>query len=66
MIDGYELARRLRARPENAGATLIALTGYSQERDRERAMAAGIDHHLAKPVDMARLAALLAGPRAAG
>lgn len=62
-IDGLELARRLRARPENAGATLIALTGYSQERDRERALAAGFDHHLAKPVDTARLAALLGRTR---
>lgn len=64
-IDGHELAARLRARPENSGATLIALSGYSQERDRDRALAAGFDHHLAKPVDSARLAALLAGLRAA-
>lgn len=58
-IDGHELARRLRARQKNAGATLIALTGYSQERDREQALAAGFDHHLAKPVATARLAELL-------
>jgi signal transduction histidine kinase len=59
-MDGYELARRLRALPGTSGATLIALTGYSQPADRERACAAGFDHHLTKPVDATALARLLA------
>ena len=60
-IDGFELARRLRAAPETAGAILIALTGYGQRQDREKSKAAGFDHHLEKPVDPARLLALLNG-----
>ncbi len=47
-IDGYELARRLRARCPTT--RLIALTGYGQSQDRERSAAAGFDHHLVKPV----------------
>ena len=53
-IDGFELARRLRVAPKTAGATLVALTGYSQPQDREKSKAAGFDHHLEKPVDPAR------------
>lgn len=49
-IDGYELARRLRA--IDSGIVLIALTGYGQPEDRNRATAAGFDRHLVKPVDM--------------
>jgi signal transduction histidine kinase len=59
-IDGYELARRLRAVPRTAGATLIALTGYGQPGDRERSRSAGFDYHLTKPVDANALARLLA------
>jgi signal transduction histidine kinase/CheY-like chemotaxis protein len=59
-IDGNELARRLRARPETANAVLVAVTGYGQERDRQEAYSAGFDYHFVKPVDMARLFALLA------
>jgi PAS domain S-box-containing protein len=58
-IDGYELARRLRAQPENANATLVAVTGYGQEHDRRQAFAAGFDYHLVKPVDGQELAAIL-------
>jgi CheY-like chemotaxis protein len=58
-IDGHELARRLRASPAGAGATLIALTGYGQDSDREQAIAAGFDHHMVKPPDPAALARLL-------
>lgn len=60
-MDGNELARRLRAQPETAGTVLIAITGYGQEHDRENALAAGFDHHLVKPVDAAKLAALIGG-----
>jgi PAS domain S-box-containing protein len=49
-VDGHELARRLRAQPETAGAMLAAITGYGQERDREAALAAGFDRHYVKPV----------------
>jgi signal transduction histidine kinase len=54
-IDGYELARQLRLQPEASGAYLIALSGYGQERDRERSANAGFDMHLTKPVDPARV-----------
>jgi len=64
-IDGHELARRLRARPETAGAILIALTGYGQMEDQQRAHGAGFDHHMVKPADMARLLDLLAEINAA-
>jgi len=60
-MDGNELARRLRAQPETAHATLIAVTGYGNESDRKNALASGFNHHLAKPVDTARLIALLNG-----
>jgi CheY-like chemotaxis protein len=59
-MDGYELAHRLRSLPETARSVLIALTGYGQEKDRERSKAAGFDHHLVKPADTSRLLALLA------
>ncbi|CAN5710806.1 hypothetical protein BH11MYX2_BH11MYX2_00380 [soil metagenome] len=58
-IDGYELARRLRQLPGCADIKLIALTGYGQLDDRERSKAAGFAHHLVKPVEIARLRALL-------
>lgn len=59
-IDGNELAQRLRAQAETAKSVLVAITGYGQERDREQTSAAGFDHHLVKPVDTVKLAALLA------
>lgn len=58
-MDGHELARRLRALPGTRDALMIALTGYGQPSDRDRAMAAGFDHFLVKPADPAALAALL-------
>ena len=58
-MTGYELGRRLRALPGGASATLIALTGYGQPDDRAVAKAAGFDHHLVKPADVARLVAIL-------
>jgi signal transduction histidine kinase len=59
-MTGYELARRLRRMPGHAGAVFVALTGYGQERDRELSRQAGFDHHLVKPVDIAKLAQILA------
>jgi PAS domain S-box-containing protein len=60
-MDGNELAQRLRAMPQTAGAMLIAVTGYGQENDRQQTLAAGFDHHLVKPVDAGALTALFAG-----
>ncbi|MDR6534849.1 response regulator [Variovorax soli] len=51
LLDGYEVARRMRAQPLLAGALLIALTGYGQSEDRQAAMEAGFDHHFVKPAD---------------
>ncbi|MET0266200.1 MAG: ATP-binding protein, partial [Duganella sp.] len=59
LMDGHELARRLRADPGTAGALLVAVTGYGQDSDRQRALEAGFDEHLVKPVDVGRLMALL-------
>jgi len=59
--DGYQLARRLRADPAFAGATLIALTGYGQPDDRTLASEAGFDYHLVKPVNIEELTQALAG-----
>jgi PAS domain S-box-containing protein len=64
-IDGNELAQRLRADPATAGAVLIAVTGYGQEKDLAQSQAAGFDHHLVKPVDTRALAAILATIRRA-
>jgi PAS domain S-box-containing protein len=60
-MDGYELARRLRAEGGRPAPRLVALTGYGQERDKERAAAAGFDAHLVKPVDLDDLRRVL-GP----
>ena len=60
-LDGYEVARRLRARPETAGALIVAVTGYGQKEDRERSRAAGFDHHLVKPIESDALLVLLRG-----
>ena len=54
-IDGFELARQLRAMPGNADAVLVAVTGYGQPHDKVLSRAAGFDHHLVKPVDIAHL-----------
>ena len=58
-MDGNELARRIRTQPETSDSVLIAVTGYGREHDRQTALAAGFNHHLVKPVDPARLVALL-------
>jgi PAS domain S-box-containing protein len=61
-LDGYEVARRLRSIPDNRSLLLVAITGYGQLSDKERAHAAGFDHHLTKPIDPALLEALVADP----
>jgi signal transduction histidine kinase/ActR/RegA family two-component response regulator len=67
-MDGYEVARRLRKSARGDRMTLIALTGYGQQEDRDRALDAGFDAHLVKPVDFAALEKLLAtaGDRSPG
>lgn len=65
-LTGYEVARLLRESADGSALVLAAMTGYGQEEDRERARAAGFDHHLTKPVDLARLREILAAlPRPA-
>jgi signal transduction histidine kinase/CheY-like chemotaxis protein len=59
-MDGYELARRLREIDGMEHALLIAVTGYGQESDRQRAFAAGFDHHMIKPVDAQKLLRIVA------
>ena len=59
-MDGHELAQRLRAMPATAAAVLVAVTGYGQPEDRERALRAGFDHHLVKPVEFTAIQELLA------
>jgi CheY-like chemotaxis protein len=58
-MDGYEVARALRAHPRLAQVQLIALTGWGSEQDRRRALDAGFDRHLTKPVDLGKLEELL-------
>jgi signal transduction histidine kinase len=58
-IDGYQLARLLRADPRMAGARLVALTGYGRDNDRARALQARFDEHLVKPVMADRLLEVL-------
>ena len=60
VMDGFEVARRLRGSPSHQGIRLIAITGYGQEADRERSRDAGFDAHLVKPVDLDQLGALIA------
>jgi CheY-like chemotaxis protein len=59
VMDGYELANRLRDLPGLTGMRLVAVTGYGQETDHQRSRAAGFDRHLVKPVDLDGLERLL-------
>ncbi len=58
-IDGYEIARRIRALPDQRHVRLIALTGYGQADDRQRAKTSGFDAHLVKPVEFSALQRVL-------
>ena len=60
LLDGYEVARRIRAQEWGKSVTLVALTGWGQDSDRRRSQEAGFDTHLVKPLDLDRLTALLA------
>ncbi len=59
-LNGYEVAQRIRQQPRDYKVSLIAVTGWGQLEDRRRAMEAGFDHHLTKPVDLTALTRLLA------
>jgi two-component system CheB/CheR fusion protein len=59
-LDGYEIAKRVRARYSPAELVLVAMTGYGQQTDRERSKAAGFDHHLVKPAAFEEIETILA------
>src|SRR6185436_6152370 len=61
-LDGYELAKRVKQRLD-APPTLVAVTGYGQRSDRTRALAAGFDDHITKPVRTETLQALIEATR---
>lgn len=61
-MDGYDVAGHIRARPELDGIRLIALTGYGSPEDRQRALAAGFEEHLVKPLNLSALEAVLRLP----
>ena len=58
-MDGYEVARRIRANPKHAEVLLIALTGWGQESDQRQAQLAGFDHHIVKPLRLEKLREIL-------
>jgi PAS domain S-box-containing protein len=58
-MDGLEVARRARQRPDSRDLTVIALSGWGQDEDRRRSREAGIDYHMVKPVDLDELGRLL-------
>ncbi len=58
-ISGYEVARAIRALPLGASVYLVAATGWGTPEDRLRALAAGFDQHLLKPIDLRKLQAIV-------
>jgi signal transduction histidine kinase len=65
VMDGFELAQRLRADERFSSTRLVAVTGYGTEADRERTKAAGFDGHMVKPIDIERVDAFIRAERAA-
>ncbi len=59
-IDGLELTRRLKADPTTASISIVAVTAYAMKGDLERALAAGCDDYVSKPIDTRALPALIA------
>jgi CheY-like chemotaxis protein len=64
-LNGYEAARKIREQSWRRGMVLVALTGWDQDEDRQKAKEFGFDGHLVKPVDHAALMKLLADSEAA-
>lgn len=60
-MNGYDVARALRERPETREVVLVAMTGWGQEEDMKRTKEAGFNHHLVKPVEPSVLTKLLKG-----
>jgi two-component system CheB/CheR fusion protein len=65
-MDGYQIARSIRADPELKSLVLVALTGYAGPEDVSRSREAGFDYHLAKPASLERLEQIVAGGAGAG
>ena len=59
-LDGYQVAQRLRAEPAGRELVLVAVTGWGQEEDVQRALDAGFDAHITKPIDYDALLGILA------
>ena len=59
-LNGYEVARHIRAEPWGKAVILVAMTGWGQAEDKRRAFEAGFDHHFTKPLDLEVLDAFLA------
>src|SRR5687768_920512 len=62
-MDGYAFAEKLRALPAYSSIPMIAVTGYAEYDDRDRALSAGFNTHLKKPVDVVKLLELIEGLR---
>jgi CheY-like chemotaxis protein len=61
-LNGHQLCQQVRATPWGRRALMVASSGWGQPSDKQRSTAAGFDHHLVKPIDLATLDALLADP----
>ncbi|HEX6364118.1 MAG TPA: ATP-binding protein, partial [Albitalea sp.] len=64
-LNGYEVAHKLRRQPATCDAVIVAITGWGQDKDREKAREAGFDEHLVKPADVEHLVRLLRAAAAA-
>jgi CheY-like chemotaxis protein len=62
-IDGVEVGRRIRTKPEGRNVSLIAVTGWSQDHDRRQTAEAGFDGHLVKPVTAQQIQSVIAQVR---
>ena len=59
-MDGYELTRKLKADPQTRDIVIVAVTAYAMKGDREKALAAGCDEYISKPIDSKLLRSILA------
>lgn len=59
-MDGFQVAQRVRAEPDNSAIVIVAVSGYGQEEHRSRSSQVGCDHHLVKPIEPAVVSELLA------